>query len=85
MLSINFIRRFRYASVPVRRLVLKLSYTRQERAALCGKIPMTLQLFRSCLCKTAAVKDWDAFHTLCGQFPGFLNAFNPAAPIFTTK
>ena len=69
MLSINFIHRFRYAPFPVRRILLKLSYNRQECAALHGKSPMTFQLFMSCLGKTAAVKDWDAFHALCRQYP----------------
>lgn len=75
MLPLDFIQRFRYAPFPVRRILLKLSYTRQERAALGGEIPITPQLFQSCLCKCAAGKDWDAFHALCRQFPGAFQEF----------
>lgn len=69
MLSLEFIRRFRRTSLPVRQFILKRSFSRQERSALRGKTPMTWELLAHCLWRCYAAGVMETFCALRWQFP----------------
>lgn len=54
----------------IRRLTNNLfSYTRAQLSALCGEIPMTLELFTELLEVCISADDVDEFFALCDDYP----------------
>lgn len=54
----------------IRRLTNNIfSYTKEQLSALCGDIPMTLELFAELLDVCVSLNDVDEFFALCGDYP----------------